>query len=57
MTTLLNRIQDRLRKRAAYQRTKSEIANMPLQVAIDLDIYPPHADQIARRVVYGQGAA
>ena len=53
MTTLLARIQDRLRKRAAYSRTKSALKNMPLEVAIDLDLYKPDADKIAARAVYG----
>ena len=53
MTTLLERIQDRLRKRAAYVRTKSALKKMPLAVAIDLDLYKPDADKIAARAVYG----
>lgn len=57
MTTLLVRIQNRLRQRVAYQRTKAEIANMPLATAIDLDIYPPDAPKIAARAVYGPHAA
>ena len=57
MTTLLARIQNKLRQRAAYQRTKTEIANMPLATAIDLDIYPPDAPKIAARAVYGPQAA
>jgi hypothetical protein len=51
--TLLERIQDRLRKRAAYSRTKAALQNMPLEVAIDLDLYKPDADKIAARAVYG----
>ncbi|MBB4207620.1 hypothetical protein [Roseinatronobacter bogoriensis] len=51
--TLLQRIQNRLRKRAAYSRTKSALRNMPLEVAIDLDLYKPDADKIAARAVYG----
>ncbi len=54
MSTLLTHIQDRLRKRAAYERTRRELANMPLEVAIDLDIYKPDADKIAADVVYGR---
>ncbi|MCC5993431.1 MAG: hypothetical protein JJT99_13015 [Rhodobacteraceae bacterium] len=57
MTTLLSRIQNSLRKRAAYQRTKAEIASIPLATAIDLDIYPPDAPKIAARAVYGPHAA
>lgn len=53
MSTLLSRLQDRLRKRAAYARTRAEIRNMPLNIAIDLDIYPLDADKIAAQAVYG----
>ncbi|WFE74366.1 hypothetical protein [Roseinatronobacter sp. S2] len=54
MSTLLTRIQTRLRQRAAYARTVNEIRNMPLDVAIDLDIYKPDARKIAAQAVYGQ---
>ena len=54
MTTLLSQIQDRLRKRAAYARTKAELSRMPLEVAIDLDIYKPDAAKIAEEAVYGR---
>ncbi|WP_439560460.1 hypothetical protein [Roseinatronobacter sp.] len=54
MSTLLTRIQTRLRQRAAYARTVSEIRAMPLDVAIDLDIHKPDARKIAAQAVYGQ---
>jgi hypothetical protein len=54
MSTLLNIIQDSLRKRAAYARTVAEIEAMPLEVAIDLDIYKPDAAKIAAKAVYGR---
>jgi hypothetical protein len=54
MSTLLNRLQDSLRKRAAYARTLAELEAMPLEVAIDLDIYKPDAPKIAARAVYGR---
>ncbi len=54
MTALLSDLQTRLQKRAAYARTKAEIENMPLEVAIDLDIYKPDAARIAARAVYGR---
>jgi hypothetical protein len=40
-------------KRAAYRRTRDEIARMPIDIALDLDIYPGDADRIAHRAVYG----
>ena len=54
MTDLLTRIQTRLRQRAAYVRTRKALRDMPLDVAIDLDIYPLHADRLAARAVYGR---
>ena len=54
MTTLLTDLQTRLKKRAAYMRTKAELENMPLDVAIDLDIYKPDAGKIAAKAVYGR---
>jgi len=43
-----------LAKHAAYRRTRRELANLPLDLAIhDLGIYPGDADLIARRAVYG----
>jgi hypothetical protein len=41
---------------ARYRKTRDEIANLPLDVALDLDIYPGDADRIARRAVYGKAA-
>lgn len=42
-----------LKKRAAYHRTVRELRRMPLDVALDLDIFPGDAETIARRAVYG----
>lgn len=53
MTTLISRIQDRLRKRAAYRRTVSELRKMPINTALDLDLYPGDAEKIAARAIYG----
>jgi hypothetical protein len=50
----LNQIRDALRRRAEYNRVRSEIARMPIDVALDLDIYPGDADRIARQAVYGR---
>ena len=50
----LQSIRDRLAKRAAYERTRSEIRAMPLDVALDLGIFREDADKIAHRAVYGR---
>jgi len=44
---------DDLKKRAAYHRTIRALRNMPLDVALDLDIFPGDAKTIARNAVYG----
>lgn len=54
MSTLLNTLQTRLKQRAAYLRTKAELEAMPLDVAIDLDIYKPDAAKLAAEAVYGR---
>lgn len=52
--TMFTDIRDRLAKRAAYNRTRHELANLPTELAIqDLGIFPSDADKIARRAVYG----
>ncbi len=52
--TLLKTLRDRLAKRAAYHRTRNEIANLPIERAIeDLGFYPGDADRIAARAIYG----
>ncbi|MEM8979832.1 MAG: hypothetical protein AAGD04_10130 [Pseudomonadota bacterium] len=43
-----------LKKRAAYNRTKEAIRSLPLETALDLDIYPGDAAKIAARAVYGR---
>lgn len=52
--TLMTNLRDRLAKRAAYARTRHEIASLPRELAIeDLGIYPGDADKIATKAVYG----
>ncbi len=52
--TLLNTLRDRLSKRAAYERTRRELASVPAELAIeDLGFFPGDADKIATRAVYG----
>lgn len=53
MTTMMTRLREASRKRRLYRTTRNEIARMPRDVALDLDIFPEDADLIARRAVYG----
>ena len=54
MALLMSSVRDRLQKRAAYHRTVREIRAMPLDVALDLDIYQEDAEKIAASAVYGR---
>lgn len=42
-----------IRKYASYVRTSRELRNLPLDVALDLDIDRRDARKIARKAVYG----
>lgn len=53
MTPLLSRMRTGLAKRNAYRRTVAALRAMPLDTALDLDIYRGDAAKIARRAVYG----
>lgn len=53
MTNLFDRLKRRAHEVAQYRRTRDEIARMPLDVALDLDIYPGDAAKIARKAVWG----
>jgi hypothetical protein len=53
MTTILNRLRARLHEQARYRAIRDEIARMPLDVALDLDIYPGDAERIAHKAVWG----
>lgn len=46
-------LRDRIQKRNAYNRTVAELKNMPLDVALDLNIDKTDAHRIASRAVYG----
>lgn len=41
---------------ARYRKTRDEIAKLPLDVALDLGLFPGDAPRIARAAVYGQTA-
>ena len=43
-----------LKKHAMYNRTVRELSNLPVDTALDLDIYPGDAKTLARRAVYGR---
>jgi uncharacterized protein YjiS (DUF1127 family) len=53
MKTILTILRARIEQHARYRRIRDEIARMPLDVALDLDIYPGDAARIARKAVWG----
>ncbi|MDO9638740.1 MAG: hypothetical protein Q7J44_09375 [Pseudotabrizicola sp.] len=56
MVSVYAMIRDAAVTYARFRKTRAQIANLPLDVALDLDLYPGDADRIARRAVYGQAA-
>ena len=53
MKTFMTTLRSAVRKRADYHRTRSALARLPVDVALDLDIYRGDADRLARLAVYG----
>jgi hypothetical protein len=53
MIGIISTLKTAARKRAAYNRTVAELEALPLDVALDLDIYRGDARKIAHRAVYG----
>lgn len=53
MDKIIARIREAARKRAEYRETVAAIESMPLDVALDLEIFPRDAEKIARQAVYG----
>lgn len=53
MTQLFTSLQTAIRQRVDYNRTVSELSQMPLDTALDLDIYRGDIKKIARKAVYG----
>ncbi|MCH2077677.1 MAG: hypothetical protein MK180_12515 [Rhodobacteraceae bacterium] len=51
--TLFAQLKTSIEKHREYNRTVLAIRSMPLDVALDLDIYPGDAKKIAARAVYG----
>ena len=56
MISVYEMLRDAAKTYARYRTTRDEIANMPLDVALDLDIDRADAERIARTAVYGQAA-
>ncbi|WP_425039147.1 hypothetical protein [Primorskyibacter sp. S187A] len=54
MSSVFTELQKRYQKRASYLRTVDALRNMPVDVALDLDIYPGDAEKIAYKAVYGE---
>ncbi len=50
----MSHLMKRLSQHASYLRTRREIADMPWEVAHDLDIDRTKAGEYAARAVYGQ---
>ena len=50
--TVFKTLRAAVQKRAAYIRTRNELRALPLDVALDLNIYQGDADKIAWRAVY-----
>lgn len=53
MFAMIEDLANRLTKRSQFRRTVAALRAMPLDVALDLDLFPGDAEKIARRAVYG----
>jgi hypothetical protein len=53
---IVHQFKEAAHKRALYVKTRDEIARMPLDVALDLDIFRGDAERIAYEAVYGKAA-
>lgn len=51
--TFLTTLSTAYAKRRQYNRTVAELKSMPLDTALDLDLYTGDAHRIAARAVYG----
>lgn len=52
MKTLINRVKIALYNYSRYIATRNEIARLPLDMALDLGLFPGDADKIARKAVW-----
>jgi len=53
MMTLILSLRDAAARRAAYNATVRELSALPIDTALDLDIYRGDVEKIAHRAVYG----
>ena len=51
--TVINAVRSAVQKRVAYETLKRELANMPVETAIDLGMFREDAAKTAARVIYG----
>ncbi len=51
--TMISRLRQAARRRAAYRRTLAELRALPIDSRLDLDIYHGDIDRIAAQAVYG----
>lgn len=54
MKNVIETLKTAAANRAAYRRTRDEIARLPRDVALDLGIFPEDASQLAWTAVYGK---
>jgi uncharacterized protein YjiS (DUF1127 family) len=52
MIKLINNLKTALNNHYRYITTRNEIARLPLDMALDLGLYPGDADSIARKAVW-----
>ncbi|MAU43527.1 MAG: hypothetical protein CMP09_01525 [Yangia sp.] len=57
MTRFYETLKSRFVARAKYRRTLQELSRLPLDTALDLDIYPGDIRRIAAEAVYGAARA
>ena len=53
MLNMIRSLRVRLDQHARFRRIRDEIASMPLDVALDLNIYRGDASKVARKAVWG----
>ena len=52
--TVLNAVRTAVQKRVAYETLKRELANMPVETAIDLGMFREDASKVARQAIYAR---
>ncbi len=56
MLNVIDMLKEAAKNYALYVKTRDEIANLPLDMALDLGIYRGDAHRIAHDAVYGKAA-